>query len=73
MKKESNKKKVLKDTKKKNKGDIKTDPLRIPKNNEQKPEIKKVKKQETEKRLFKVKDYVVYPKHGGSNTKYQRE
>ncbi len=62
--KESNKKKVLKDTKKKNKGDIKTDPLRIPKNNEQKPEIKKVKKQETEKRLFKVKDYVVYPKHG---------
>ena len=40
------------------------DRLRIPKNNEQKPEIKKVKKQDTEKRLFKVKDYVVYPKHG---------
>ena len=37
---------------------------RIPKSNEQKPEIKKVKKQETEKRLFKTKDYVVYPKHG---------
>ena len=44
--------------------DVKVDPLRIPKNNEQKPEIKKVKKQETEKRLFKIKDYVVYPKHG---------
>ena len=62
------KKKIIKDQKKKDKDKIKTevkvDPLRIPKNNEQKPEIKKVKKQETEKRLFKVKDYVVYPKHG---------
>jgi len=48
----------------KKKVEIKTDPLRIPKNNEQKPEIKKVKKQETEKRLYKVKDFVVYPKHG---------
>ena len=38
--------------------------LRIPKSNEQKPEIKKVKKQETEKKEYKVKDYVVYPKHG---------
>ncbi len=38
--------------------------LRIPKNNEVKPEIKKVKKQETEKREYKIKDYVVYPKHG---------
>ena len=38
--------------------------LRIPKNNEQKPEIKKVKKQDTEKKEYKVKDYVVYPKHG---------
>ena len=58
------KKKNLKEQKKKDKVEVKTDPLRIPKNNEQKPEIKKVKKQETEKRLFKVKDYVVYPKHG---------
>ena len=39
--------------------------LRIPKSNEQKPEIKKVKKQDTEKKEYKVKDYVVYPKHGG--------
>ncbi len=38
--------------------------LRILKQNEQKPEIKKIKKQETEKKEFKVKDYVVYPKHG---------
>ena len=38
--------------------------LRILKQNEQKPEIKKIKKQETEKKEFKPKDYVVYPKHG---------
>ena len=29
-----------------------------------KPEIKKVKKQATEKRIYNIKDYVVYPKHG---------
>ena len=58
------KKKAIRETKKKDKVEVKTDPLRIPKNNEQKPEIKKVRKQDTEKRLFKVKDYVVYPKHG---------
>ena len=64
--KDPNKKKTIKDIKNKDKikAEVKSDPLRIPKNNEQKPEIKKVKKQETEKRLFKVKDYVVYPKHG---------
>ena len=63
--KELNKKKLIKDSKKnKVKVEVKTDPLRIPKNNEQKPEIKKVKKQDTEKRIFKVRDYVVYPKHG---------
>ena len=64
-----NKKKIIKDPKRKDKVETKkvetkTDALRIPKNSEQKPEIKKVKKQDTEKRLFKIKDYVVYPKHG---------
>jgi len=44
--------------------EIKNDALRISKTNEQKPEIKKVKKQEREKRNYKIKDYVVYPKHG---------
>ena len=44
--------------------EVKTDNLRISKSNEVKPEIIKVKKQETEKRQYKVKDYVVYPKHG---------
>ena len=42
----------------------KTSVLRIPKQNELKPEIKKIKKQETEKKQFKPKDYIVYPKHG---------
>ena len=46
------------------KKEIKTDNLRIPKSNELKPEIKKIKKQETEKKEYKPKDYVVYPKHG---------
>ena len=31
---------------------------------EEKIEIKKIKKQATEKRLYEVKDFVVYPKHG---------
>tara|TARA_B100000242_G_C42905092_1_gene419717 strand:- start:41 stop:712 length:672 start_codon:yes stop_codon:yes gene_type:complete len=31
---------------------------------EEKPEIKKIKKQPTEKRAFNIKDFVVYPKHG---------
>ena len=38
--------------------------LRITKSNEQKPEIKKIKKQESAKKEYKPKDYVVYPKHG---------
>ena len=31
---------------------------------EEKPEIKKIKKQPTEKRVYNLKDFVVYPKHG---------
>ena len=51
----------------------KIDNLRISKTNEVKPEIKKVKKQESEKREFKVKDYVVYPKHGvGQITEFKK-
>ena len=38
--------------------------LKVLKQSDQKPEIKKIKKQETEKKDFKAKDYVVYPKHG---------
>ena len=51
----------------------KVDNLRISKTNEVKPEIKKVKKQETEKREFKIKDYVVYPKNGvGQITEFKK-
>ena len=47
--------------------------LRISKTNEIKPEIKKVRKQETEKRNYKIKDYVVYPKHGvGQITEFKK-
>ena len=51
----------------------KTDNLRISKSNEIKPEIKKVKKQESEKREYKIKDYIVYPKHGvGQITEFKK-
>ena len=57
-----------------NKGsDSNKESLRISKTNEIKPEIKKVKKQETEKRNYKIKDYVVYPKHGvGQITEFKK-
>ena len=49
-------------------------PLRLTKSAaEQKPEIKKIKKQSTEKREYKIKDYVVYPKHGvGQITEFKK-
>jgi len=56
------KKSVIK--KKEKNTEVKTENLRISKNNETKPEIKKVKKQDSEKREYKIKDYIVYPKHG---------
>ena len=60
-------------TEKKETSETSTNLLRIPKSNEQKPEIKKVKKQETEKKEYKVKDYVVYPKHGvGQITEFKK-
>ena len=31
---------------------------------EEKPEIRKIKKQPTEKKMYNLKDFVVYPKHG---------
>ena len=53
--------------------EVKTDSLRISKNNEIKPEIKKVKKQGSEKKNYKVKDFVVYPKHGvGQITEFKK-
>ena len=64
-------KKLIKKAEKKN--ETQSESLRIPKNNELKPEIKKVKKQSTEKREYKIKDYVVYPKHGvGQITEFKK-
>jgi len=64
-------KKVSKKIVKKN--ETQTENLRIPKSNEIKPEIKKVKKQNTEKKEYKIKDYVVYPKHGvGQITEFKK-
>ena len=53
--------------------DEKNENLKISKINEQKPEIKKVKVQGSEKREYKIKDYVVYPKHGvGQITEFKK-
>ena len=61
------------DKKSKQKTEVQNENLRIPKSNEIKPEIKKVKKQNTEKREYKIKDYVVYPKHGvGQITEFKK-
>jgi len=69
------KKNTIKNQAQNNKKDeiVKNDNLRISKLNEQKPEIKKIKKQETEKKLYKIKEYVVYPKHGvGQITEFKK-
>ncbi|MDA9744448.1 transcriptional regulator [Candidatus Pelagibacter sp.] len=57
---------LVKNSKKKEikKNNIKNENLKLTKTLDQKPEIIKIKKQGTEKREYKVKDYVVYPKHG---------
>ena len=57
-------KKIKELSDKKNKTSSKNENLRISKTNEVKPEIKKIKKQDTAKKEYKIKDYVVYPKHG---------
>ena len=64
-KKKINKKEIIIKEKKNNEvSDTKNDNVKISKNFEQKPEIKKIKTQPSEKKEYKVKDYVVYPKHG---------
>jgi len=67
------KKKLHNQTQNKNEEVPKSDELRINKLNEQKPEIKKIKKQESEKKIYNVKEYVVYPKHGvGQITEFKK-
>ena len=77
LKKTNIKKKIIKPkvvkTEKKDNSQTNSNLLRIPKSNEQKPEIKKVKKQGSEKKEYKIKDYVVYPKHGvGQITEFKK-
>jgi CarD family transcriptional regulator len=59
--------KVVKKIKIKNKSKINlklTDKKNATPGADEKPEIKKIKKQSTEKRIYNLKDFVVYPKHG---------
>ena len=66
LRKKSQKKKTVKQKIKKSKNtEKKIVENTFVKNNQQDIiEIKKVTKQDTEKRVYKVKDYVIYPKHG---------
>ena len=63
------KKKKIKKVKKVKKSKLKisakiTEKKNILPGQDEKPEIKKVKKQPTEKKAYNIKDFVVYPKHG---------
>ena len=66
--------KILKQKKTSTENENQNQSLRLTKSpNEQKPEIKKIKKQSTEKREYKIKDFVVYPKHGvGQITEFKK-
>ena len=47
--------------------------IKVSRGPDQKPEIKKIKVQPSEKKIYKVKDYVVYPKHGvGQITEFKK-
>jgi len=47
--------------------------FKVVRGTEQKPEIKKIKVQASEKKEYKIKDYVVYPKHGvGQITEFKK-
>ena len=68
-KKKAKKSKIVKklknlNTKNKSKNEIKAPERKLTMGADEKPEIKKIKKQPTEKRIYNLKDYVVYPKHG---------
>jgi CarD family transcriptional regulator len=64
-KKKSLKNKKINKIKNKSKVELKTnDKKPTSLSSEEKPEIKKIKKQPSEKRIYNLKDYVVYAKHG---------
>ena len=51
----------------------KNENFKVSRTPDQKPEIKKIKIQASEKKIYKVKDYVVYPKHGvGQITEFKK-
>ena len=59
------KNKKISKTKNKSKVELKTNDKKTTSlSSEEKPEIKKIKKQPSEKRIYNLKDYVVYAKHG---------
>ena len=64
MPKKKKKKKIKKIIKKKKEIIKKNITQQTFKAGEEKVEIKKIKKQATEKKIYNLKDYVVYPKHG---------
>ena len=54
-------------------GSNKQSNFKVSRSVEQKPEIKKIKVQASEKKEYKIKDYVVYPKHGvGQITEFKK-
>ena len=56
-----------------NKPSEKQENIKVSRGPDQKPEIKKIKVQPSEKKIYKVKDYVVYPKHGvGQITEFKK-
>ncbi len=71
--KKKNKIKLLEKNKTTESSVVKQDANRPVKGPDQKPEIKKIKVQGTEKKEYKIKDYVVYPKHGvGQITEFKK-
>ena len=55
------------------KSSVKQENTKVSRGPDQKPEIKKIKIQASEKKIYKVKDYVVYPKHGvGQITEFKK-
>ena len=64
---------LLNKKKKTENSQLKQENLKSIKGSDQKPEIKKIKVQQTEKKEYKLKDYVVYPKHGvGQITEFKK-
>ena len=68
-----NEEKASKEKKSSDKSSEKQENIRITRGTDQKIEIKKIKTQPSEKKIYKAKDYVVYPKHGvGQITEFKK-